>query len=560
MASAFDHLPLEIQRLIAGYLAPPSRLHVARCSRLLYHLYMPLLYEKVFLHDPLPCRYVAAVVRNIIRDPGLAVGVQWLQIAAWEPVYKKKGADGKDKDSIGQAPVEGFTGLFGDTADVTPILEKVKLASPTDAEEKLWTAALSGHDSDAWVGLLLTLVPNLRFLEIQLPVVTKYVPWVIHHAANGGFGPVSVLRALSTLRVHGWDTETGLDFPIIAPAVKLPSLRRFSACHLADSGDQDPFDTDWDSDQGSDQEDVWEQCEEYFDGEDMVAMDAEDMVTMDGEDMDTSGGGGADDDLQLSPDDDEDEAGNETAGEEDGKSLEINVPSLTGPSGITHIELQSCNGGLTGMRQLIVSCKHLLSFKYNHGVDPYGEQFATYLFHPNLLHTKHTLRTLWLDYSPDCPRDHQEIHDPPLPSFREFTALKYMHLRCGHVPPHLTGWLPPSIAKLQVAGLRLLAPRVPLNWTPDGMAITLEKHVRCDLVETPALAEIALEGDWRKPRRSGYPDLPRQEPKLAAKVRDIVAGVRDACAEAGIVFVVHSNHETDLWGEDDLESTDFVLP
>ena len=484
MAPSLATLPAELQLGIARSLERrQDKLRLMLCSRHFYNLVLPILYDRLILNRSNTGAEFAAVVRTIfVEKPHLASCVRTLHVLHWDVWGDHWEADYRDFNDVVDSwrrgefkiqPKEGDDGNDGQSNlsnyDFSFVHEKLKLASLSEVEEKFWKAELEAFNGDAWLSLLLIILPNLRRLELQFPFFyCSFIPWVLDRAGNGTIGNLPALKSLSQVAVDWWDTEGGLDLNYALRFFRFPSVRQFFG----------------------------------------------NMVV-------------------------------EDDSEESSAELEAQVASIGQTSSITHIELQESNS-FSGMKQLIGCCKNLISFKYDHAWGcVHGESFDSEAFHSALHSARHTLETIVFEDNSGCSGG------GPFPHFRDFAALKTLHLDADMLPEcSFAEGLPPSMEILQIrnagdvrCGLRPLIEK-------------LEEHVRNDLDQTPALSKIVIEGSL------GIPPPP---PKLGESqtimfgrnfsrdpaIEGIVSGLESACTGAGIQFELHDSREAfyhNPWG------------
>lgn len=245
MAVNLAALPLELQLNVAQYVEHPhDRRSLVLCSRHFYSLLLPVLYETLRFADH--CRATrgtfAIVVQTVIRNPHLASSVRLLHLNGWdirEVEASKDATPNMDAYIAGRAkcvmPSKEGRGNRNNsdharpgrkTYDFASIREKVRLASRSEAEENFWMTELQASYADAWVGLLLTLLPNLQRLELQFPYGTHFVPWVLGRAANRQFGTLPVLQSLTEAAVGWCDNGCVPDLRNVLHFFKFPSMRR----------------------------------------------------------------------------------------------------------------------------------------------------------------------------------------------------------------------------------------------------------------------------------------------------------------------------------------------
>ena len=487
MAANLVTLPAEIQVEIAQSLGhPQDKLRLMVCSRHFYDLLLPVLYEHVVLDRSPTGAEIAAIVETIfIQKPHLASRIRTLNAQHWDVMDGTSETYYRDfNDLLGAWARGDFEIQYKEGDDVNDrrskledydfsfVREKLRLVSLSEVEEKFWMAGLEAFNGDAWLGLLLIILPNLRRLELQFPFFRhSFIPWILDCVGNGQVGKLPALKSLSQVALDWWDTEGGLDLKHALRFFRLPSVRQFFG------------------------------------------------------------------DMVVEYDYDESRA-----------ECEVLAAPIRQASSITHIELQKSNS-FSGMKPLISSCKKLISFKYEHSWGcVYGEYFDSEAFRSALYPARHTLEALvFEDNSGFGGSD-------PFTSFREFTALKTLHLDAEMLPECSFGeGLPRSIEILQIrnAGqahyLRLLVEK-------------LEEHVRNGLDQTPALSEIVIEGSLgvpSPPRAPGEPQIimvGRNLPQDPA-IKGIVSGLENACADAGVKFVLYNSGES--WYEDHWGSVGF---
>ena len=186
----------------------------------------PLLYKNLRLPLAL-AEYIVPVVQTLVSDPSLGSLVQTLHISAWKTCPIRQGLTGE-----GHEYEDMREGLL--QADLESVLKKAEQIWPADEGDK-WMHDLKSINLDAWVGLLLAILPNLSRLEIQFPWGSKYVPRVVAGAGKGEFS-TPVLQSLSEVyaSINVWDKNLGLPISDALPFLSLPFLRGFHGHCLAD--------------------------------------------------------------------------------------------------------------------------------------------------------------------------------------------------------------------------------------------------------------------------------------------------------------------------------------
>ncbi|KAL5366055.1 hypothetical protein BJX96DRAFT_182229 [Aspergillus floccosus] len=443
-APSLSTFPQELVLEIYGYLKDPQdRLNLVCCSRRFQKIFLPLLYRNLQSGGEL-LRPIAQLVSTLATKPALAACVQTLHLSPWEtylgynsvveealPLWKERhrinGEDEQDEyseDSDDSDDSEDDS-IYLKTLDFGPLHDHAKRVTSNEDEAAFWMREMKKGNADAWIGLLLTLLPGLRRLEAEFPHGSIWPHTVLGWAATGRLGSTPAFSALSEVYVDWESEETSVCAKHLMPFLLVPSLRKIHARGL----------------QGG----SW-----Y--GFDAISRTKE----------------------------------------------------IRGTSHVTHIELEECDGDVE-LSQLIGACEVLRSFKYSHrsceGFDPRS-------LHEILLPVQRTIETVWIDIHHACP-EHEDQHlcDDTLPSFRDFTALKTLHLRLRNLsviaPSSEEGLsrtsfahtFPYSIETLQVVDtadlgdLRMFAQK-------------LQNHVDHDLDQTPALTRIDFKPSDSSPERS----------------------------------------------------------
>lgn len=484
MAPSLATLPVELQLQATRFLEHPhDKLRLMLCSRYFYDLVLPILYDPLVLRRSPTGAEFAAIVRTIfVQKPHLASCVRTLQVWHWDvwgdhwQVSYRDFKDVLDSWMRGEFEIRPKEGDYENDEQSNPgnydfsfVHEQLKLASLSEAEEKFWKAELEAFNGDAWLSLLLIMLPNLRRLELQFPYPRcRFIPWVLDRAGNRMVGNLPALKSLSQVALDWWDTEGGLDLNYALLFFRFQSVRRFFGNMVVEYG---------------------------F--------------------------------------------------EESSREVEAHVASIGQTASITHIELHESNS-FSGMKPLIGICKNLISFKYGHAWGCVnGEDFDSEAFHSALYSARHTLETIAFEDNSGCSQG------GPFPPFRDFTALKTLHLDVEMLPEcSFAEGLPPSIEILQISnsgdvgcGLRPLIEK-------------LEEHVRNDLDQTPALSKIIIEVSLGVPSPPPKPGeaqtimFGRNLPRDPA-IKGVVLGLEGACTDAGIQFELHDSRESfyhDPWG------------
>ncbi|KAL2849349.1 hypothetical protein BJX68DRAFT_237924 [Aspergillus pseudodeflectus] len=201
-------IPTEIQLIITQQLGDHDKLSLLRTSRHFYNCVQPLIYEN------LSPRSSHSLVDTLVRKPALCKYPRCLRLTAWDTPYPWARDNGRNMD----------LDMILRRYDISPVLAKAREASLSEKEAMRWERDLKKENPDAWIALLLTLLPNLRRLEIQFPDRSTYVPQVILRAAAGQFS-MPVLQHLEEVLVSAAFAPYGLVTSLVLPFFGLPALR-----------------------------------------------------------------------------------------------------------------------------------------------------------------------------------------------------------------------------------------------------------------------------------------------------------------------------------------------
>ncbi|MCJ1451763.1 hypothetical protein MMC28_002103 [Mycoblastus sanguinarius] len=214
MAECFSTLPPEMVSQIMGNVEKSSwLLNLALCCHSLYDLTLPFLYSHVTLphHGRLVGPfYLKSFTYHILRNPHLASRVRDLIIDDWRGTANYP-ADGSDNKSIDEV-----------------VRKLVNASSHSKEQVKIWIKDLKSYE-EAWITLLLPLLPNLERLDLM---VTRhrdhYFGSMIQRVAKIE-NPFDTQPAFSSLRVlvANCDRKCGTTSNLMFNAFQIPSLREF---------------------------------------------------------------------------------------------------------------------------------------------------------------------------------------------------------------------------------------------------------------------------------------------------------------------------------------------
>ncbi|GKZ27232.1 hypothetical protein AbraIFM66951_004578 [Aspergillus brasiliensis] len=210
-------LPGELLLLIASFLdSHTDTLRLASCCRAFYSLLLPKVFTSLDLTEDRNGD-LSHLVHTLASKLSLAQEVRTLRITcAWRPT---SGVRYKQELTLGV----------------------LAAALGSDDNEKLsaWTRELMGQEvNDAWIVLLLALLPNLEDLVLEICDSSKYtLQWLGSIAQNGTSSPI--LSKLRILTVDCSDVDGGLSSAHFLPILRLPSLRSFYGYMICDGGSSD---------------------------------------------------------------------------------------------------------------------------------------------------------------------------------------------------------------------------------------------------------------------------------------------------------------------------------
>ncbi|KAJ5481554.1 hypothetical protein N7475_000366 [Penicillium sp. IBT 31633x] len=206
-------LPAELLLSIASYLdSHTDTLRLASCCRAFY----PLLLPKVFTSlDLIEHRngHLSHLVHTLALKPALAQEVRTFRVfIGWRLT----------------------SGVRYEQEAILPVLKST--LGPHD-DLSTWDFELqSRENNDAWTFLLLTLLPNLEDLVLQVHEFSNYtLEWMARIAQNES----SVLSKLRHFTVVCSDLDGGLSSSHFLPILRLPSLQSFCGHMICDGGSSD---------------------------------------------------------------------------------------------------------------------------------------------------------------------------------------------------------------------------------------------------------------------------------------------------------------------------------
>ena len=182
-------------------------------------------------------------MKTLVEKPSLAQCVRTLHVTNWKVFDPFTFASCEESVGVWKNPPPEYqehcrrnplgSDVFDCRAyDLTLLHERVNLVAQSEDEAGFWMTEIKRPNPDAWIGLLLTILPNLSRLEIQLPKRTQWARWVMRWAATENFGPLPFFRSLSEVFVDTEGELGGITCKKVIPFFQLPSMSRFYANKL----------------------------------------------------------------------------------------------------------------------------------------------------------------------------------------------------------------------------------------------------------------------------------------------------------------------------------------
>ncbi|KAL4876357.1 hypothetical protein BJY04DRAFT_223145 [Aspergillus karnatakaensis] len=245
-------LPNEIYILIAGFVqSPTDRLNLALCSKQLHQLLIPQAYESILVRSSC-IRALSRLAATLYRNKRAAAAVRSLR-------FSNQNCSHKQKLFIDRELMAEFTGKISSRVEEE---EEEEEEDWTDTEEddgesnmeaqEEWKDAelvnewrdtllgrrneISGEQCDAWMAVLLTLMPKVEILHMSLDQSTKYRQQILQspHLALG-----RLFTCLKEVTIPCSKTAVGVDVQEIMPFFKLPVMKKLVSCWVNDFGPPD---------------------------------------------------------------------------------------------------------------------------------------------------------------------------------------------------------------------------------------------------------------------------------------------------------------------------------
>jgi hypothetical protein len=219
----FSTLPAELLLSIASYLDDHTdTLHLAYCCHAFYRLLLPKVFKSL---DLLNHRngHLCHLVHKFISNPQFAREVRTLRVYnGWRPTSSVR---------YDQEPIHALlVAIFGPGDDLSA-----------------WERGLQiDQDNDAFLALLLHLLPNLESLWVQVHDVSNHTLNMLGRIAymDKHFQSNMPLSNLREITVELWDAQGGIGTDDVLPIFRLPSLRSFHGKMICDGDNNDDSNDD----------------------------------------------------------------------------------------------------------------------------------------------------------------------------------------------------------------------------------------------------------------------------------------------------------------------------
>ncbi|KAL5342189.1 hypothetical protein BJX70DRAFT_357128 [Aspergillus crustosus] len=129
---------------------------------------------------------------------------------------------------------------------IQPLLEAI--LGPDDSLPT-WERVLKDRENnDAWVALLLTILPNLESLHVQIYPFSNYTVSMLAGSMDRQPGSNLLLYNLKDIYVEWWDSQGGIGTDYVLPIFRLPQLRTFTGKMICEGDGGDGYSEDEDED------------------------------------------------------------------------------------------------------------------------------------------------------------------------------------------------------------------------------------------------------------------------------------------------------------------------
>jgi hypothetical protein len=214
---ALDKLPLELIQFIVQHLPEQGdRLALVLSCRRFHELFITTLYSNVTLFKSFDDCTWYSFVQTVARKPHLAEAVRSLYLHPWDV---EDGAEDVECDpNLASELVEEII-LDDDHND------------GWEKEREEWEENAQSGIPDAWLGLILPRLTNLRRIDIFLPYGATYFHKTLRKAAVGDIPP---FPNLEEAYISWYDTHNAVASPYLLPFLRFPSMRKLGGSKIAE--------------------------------------------------------------------------------------------------------------------------------------------------------------------------------------------------------------------------------------------------------------------------------------------------------------------------------------
>lgn len=212
-----DTLPVEIILTIVNYVSDTKdRLRLLRVCRRWQDLFFGVAYNRVDIDGSL----IEPLTKVVLANPRIGAAIRDLSVRWWNSYVDPQLQQSKSNDTLPEA------------AD-----ELVAQISKSPDERRDWMENLQVGNQEAWLALLLALVPNLIVLSGQYCHDAPRVTRVVSRAARKEppFDTRPALQRLETLHIINEDVKEVYPHWQFLPFFHLPSIRDVNLCAVKET-------------------------------------------------------------------------------------------------------------------------------------------------------------------------------------------------------------------------------------------------------------------------------------------------------------------------------------
>ncbi|EEH03188.1 conserved hypothetical protein [Histoplasma capsulatum G186AR] len=495
MPLSISDLPAEVLLQIALDIRRPiHRLHLALCSHAFSDIFLPIVFHDIQLNDP-HAKILIPLVQTLLRNPHFASCTQTLGIHEWSTELNYEGNSYDPPETL---PLPNSELVFDQ--DLThDAVQRLFAASDERALSK-FMAHLSAANEDAWIGLLLFSLPNLKELIMSVPYGC-FFPRILAERVAIRFPPFDsqpALTRLSHVFAKWYDSENSLESAVLEPFFFFPSMGKVSGEQISHCSPEE-----------EEEADAFEELKIVDNGR--IAYSKDKPTT----------------------------------------------------STVTEIDMSRSSTN-NGMIDQIKVCKNLRSFRFEHADSfEYGSSFLPKDFARSLTHVRHSLESLWLSYD-DYYSNGQiyQADDETFGSMDDYPVLKSVYISAEHLIGSDVLLNSDNNNHSNLENSQRLARMLPASIQSLTLANVSKRHYLGvlkqlkNLVEplnlsqyTPRLSVLKIQGVFSRIYEPNQPGitvtLDGPGPVIPPEILDPAEALRDLCAGVGIGFELVDTHT--LW-------------